>query len=81
MTKRHGSDDLALHRPEWRRGGAAVRFGKSAALREQLLREIKDLETLLERAKGGGGAIDFSQVQTYREMIHARKEFYRELDS
>ena len=43
-------------------------------MREQLLREITRLERQLEQLKISDDNRDFSLQQTYREMIHSRRE-------
>lgn len=43
-------------------------------LRDKLEREIKGLERKLEQLRLGEGRIDYSLEQTYREMIHERRE-------
>ncbi|GAB3113058.1 hypothetical protein G8770_19065 [Aestuariicella hydrocarbonica] len=45
----------------------------SILMREQLIREITGLERQLEQLKINDEDRDFSQQQTYREMIHSRK--------
>ncbi len=46
----------------------------SQNLRQKLLCEITRLERQLEQLKINDTNRDFSQQQTYREMIHSRKE-------
>lgn len=48
--------------------------GNSTAMRDQLMREITTLERKLEQLKLIDGGVDYSLTQTYREMIHSRKE-------
>ncbi len=43
-------------------------------MREKLVREITGLERDLQRLALSDDAIDFSMEQTYREMIHERRE-------
>ena len=43
-------------------------------MREQLIREITRLERQLEQLKISDDNRDFSLQQTYREMIHSRRE-------
>ena len=45
----------------------------ASALREQLLREITELERQLEQLKIGDDNRNFSLQQTYREMIQCRR--------
>ena len=48
--------------------------GNSTSIREQLMREITTLERKLVQLKTLDGGIDYSLAQTYREMIHSRRE-------
>lgn len=43
-------------------------------LREQLINEITRFERQLANLKGTDQPVDFSLIQTYKELIHARKE-------
>ena len=43
-------------------------------LREQLINEITRFERQLVNLKGADQSVDFSLIQTYKELIHARKE-------
>lgn len=78
MTKY--SIDFDLHRPAAREGvTSAPRMTNTSAVREHLLKEIVELESRLEHLKAAGGSPDFSLMQTYREMIQARKELFHQL--
>ncbi|GAA5315056.1 MAG: hypothetical protein AseanaTS_02600 [Candidatus Pelagadaptatus aseana] len=46
----------------------------SCLMRERLLQEITRLERDLERLQCNDRRVDRSLEQTYREMIHARRE-------
>lgn len=71
---------LNLHRPPSRRENlAGVKLRNIQAVKEKLLEEMVELESQLEKIKGGD-PIDFSLLQTYREMLHSRRQFFRELD-
>ncbi|MBR9912207.1 MAG: hypothetical protein GYB33_17840 [Gammaproteobacteria bacterium] len=48
--------------------------GNSIAMREQLMREINSLESKLKQLKLLDDGVDYSLEQTYREMIHSRRE-------
>ena len=48
--------------------------GNSTAMRDQLMREITTLERKLEQLSQIDGKVDYSLAQTYREMIHSRRE-------
>ena len=43
-------------------------------LKEHLISEITHLERQCERLRIESDTIDFSMLQTYKEMIHSRKE-------
>jgi len=43
-------------------------------LREQLISEITRFERQLASLKGADQPVDFSLIQTYKELIHARRE-------
>lgn len=51
-----------------------VSFNRMAPLRMQLIREITCLERQLEHMKLNQMSVDFSMLQTYKEMIHCRRE-------
>lgn len=51
----------------------------SSVMREQLIREITGLERRLEQLKISDGLVDFSLEQTYKEMIHSRREMLTSL--
>jgi hypothetical protein len=79
MTKY--SEDYDLHRPpprETLRG--TPKISNVAAVREHLLKEIVELESRLEHLGSAGGKPDFSLMQTYREMIKARKDLFHQLN-
>lgn len=74
------SDDYDLHRPpprETLRG--TPKISNVSAVREHLLKEIVELESRLEHLKSAGGSPDFSLMQTYREMIKARRNLFQQL--
>lgn len=73
--------DLDLHRPPSRDdpiGGVKLR--NVQAVKAHLLEEIIELETKLDKIKGSGDPINLSLIQTYREMIQARRAFFSELN-
>lgn len=59
---------------------AGVKLRNVEATREHVLQELVELESQLGRLKGASGAVDFSMMQTYREMIASRKRFFDELN-
>ncbi|MEC8429151.1 MAG: hypothetical protein VXZ35_12025 [Pseudomonadota bacterium] len=46
----------------------------SSLLRDRLLQEVTRLERDLEQLQRNDRSVDRSMEQTYREMIHSRKE-------
>jgi len=72
---------LHLHRPPSRRETlAGVRLQNVQAVKEKLLEEIIELESQLDRLKTSGAPLDLGLMQTYREMIHSRRQFFAELN-
>lgn len=58
-------------------GGVALQH--TAEVKQQLLRELVELDkqvAVLERR----GGVDFSLMQTYREMIHSRTVLFNQLN-
>ncbi len=51
-----------------------VTFHSITKVKEQLIREITNLERQLEHRRVNDDRVDYSMVQTYKEMIHSRKE-------
>lgn len=73
-------DELDLHRPEGReQDHHNPRFGNTQALKAQLLQEIVELESQLERALSAN-PVDLSQIQTCADMLQSRKQFFNELE-
>lgn len=56
-----------------------VSFQSINRVKEQLIREITNLERQLEHMRINDDTIDFSMVQTYKEMIHSRREMMAHL--
>ena len=56
-----------------------VTFQSISRVKEQLVREITNLERQLERMRLSDDMVDFSMLQTYKEMIHCRKEMLAHL--
>lgn len=79
MKKAIGS--LDLNRPQSRQetlGG--VRLQNTELVKEKLLEELVELEKQMEALKSQEKTVDFSMMQTYKEMIHSRKTFFNELN-
>lgn len=80
MRKKEERNALHLHRPPSRRETlAGVRLQNVEAVKAKLLEEIVELETQLDKLKSSGKAIDLSLIETYREMIRSRRQFFSEL--
>lgn len=73
------SDELDLHRPHREELGVP-RLSNVAAVKQQLLQEIIELQRQLDNTSGGPGGVDFSLIQTYREMIHSRRALFSQLE-
>lgn len=48
-------------------------------LREKLVGEITRFERQLDALKGSDEPVDFSMLQTYKELIHSRREMLNQL--
>lgn len=58
-----------------------VNLVRTQPLREKLLAEISEYERLMQEVRGGAHQQDFGLVQTYREMVQARKQLLHSLPS
>jgi hypothetical protein len=58
---------------------AGVSLRNVEATREHVLQELVELESQMNRLKSSAG-VDFSMIQTYKEMIASRKRFFAELN-
>ncbi|MGD8176394.1 hypothetical protein [Marinimicrobium sp. ARAG 43.8] len=54
-------------------------FEKTGPLREKLLGEITRFERQLNALKGSEQPVDFGMMQTYKELIHSRREMLDQL--
>ena len=78
MEKAIGS--LDMHRPQPRNQTlAGVSLHDTSPIKEKLLQELVELEKQMEVLKSGVGSVDFSMMQTYKEMIRSRKVLFNEL--
>jgi hypothetical protein len=78
MKKAIGS--LNLNRPGSRNEtSGGVRLQNTGLVKEKLLEELVELEKQMEVLKSQDFTVDFSMMQTYKEMIHSRKIFFNEL--
>lgn len=74
-------NSLDLHRTHPKHetaSGAALQHTR--LVKDQLLAELVELEKQQLLLAQQGAKIDFSMLQTYREMIHSRKVFFNELN-
>ena len=79
--KKEQRNALHLHRPPSRRETlAGVRLQNVEAVKQRLLEEIIELESQLDKIKSSINPLDLSLVETYREMIHSRRQFFAELN-
>ena len=78
MKKAIGSLDLNRPRSRHETSGG-VRLQNTALLKGKLLEELVELEKQMEILKSESGRVDFSMIQTYKEMIHSRKTLFNEL--
>lgn len=51
----------------------------SDLMRDKLLREISDYERLLAELKLNGSQVNFTMIQTYKDLINARQAMLRHL--
>jgi membrane-bound lytic murein transglycosylase len=51
----------------------------SDLLRDKLLREISDYERQLAELKLNGNQVNFTMIQTYKELINARQTMLKNL--
>ena len=59
--------------------GVGVKLGRTEALRDQLVAEITEYERQQASLKMNGNHVNFSMIQTYKELIHARREMLSRL--
>lgn len=72
---------LDLNRPQYKAqtlGGVSLH--NTDLVKQQLLKELVELEKQMDVLKSSGDAVDFSMIQTYKEMIHSRRQFFNELN-
>lgn len=57
-----------------------INFNSTEPMREQLIREITSLERQLEHLRlSDSNTVDFSMLQTYKELIQCRKGMLNDL--
>lgn len=58
---------------------ADLNTSRSDLLRDKLLREISDYERQLAELKLNGAQVNFTMIQTYKELINARQAMLKRL--
>jgi hypothetical protein len=58
---------------------ADVNSERADQLRTKLMREISDYERSLSELKLNGSQVNFTMIQTYKELINARQDMLRRL--
>lgn len=56
-----------------------VGYNRTSRLKEKLIREITGFERDLDALRMKGGPVDFSMLQTYKEMIACRQTVLKSL--
>lgn len=59
--------------------GVGITLGRTEALRDKLIAEITEYERQQAALKLNGDQVNFSMIQTYKELIHARKDMLNKL--
>lgn len=59
--------------------GVGVNLGSTEDLRDKLVAEITAYERQQAALKLNGTQVNFSMIQTYKELIHARREMLNRL--
>jgi hypothetical protein len=54
--------------------GVGITLNRTEKLREKLIAEITEYERQLVGLKLDGTHVNFSMIQTYKELIHSRQE-------
>lgn len=76
-----GIESLDLHRSgSTHKTANGVSLQNTYPVKEKLLQELVELEKRLKSLQSDMLPEDYSIIQTYREMIHSRTMFFRELD-
>jgi hypothetical protein len=56
-----------------------INFGRTDLLRTKLTAEISEYERQLSELKNNGNQVNFTMIQTYKELIAARKDMLKRL--
>ena len=79
MKKAIGTLDLNRPQPRQESSGGA-RLNYNQTVKAKLLAELVELEKQMGQVSSRNGEMDFSMLQTYKEMIHSRKSLFNELN-
>lgn len=72
---------LDLNKPQSTHATAGgVPLHNTMLVKEKLLEELVELEKQKKHLEQKNCAVDFSMLQTYKEMIHSRRLFFKELN-
>lgn len=58
---------------------ADLNLNRTDLMRDKLIREISDYERQLAELKLNGNKVDFTMIQTYKDLINARQDMLRRL--
>lgn len=71
---------LDLNRPQSKEETpSGLSLQNTFTVKEQLLKELLELEKQAEVLKRSDQGVDFSMLQTYKEMIHSRQVYFSQL--
>ena len=71
---------IALNRPQTKEEtSSGLSLQNTSKVKEQLLKELVELEKQAEVLKQGEHGVDFSMLQTYKEMIQSRQSYFNQL--
>ncbi|ROR98883.1 hypothetical protein EDC56_3120 [Sinobacterium caligoides] len=73
-------NNASRRRDARRRALLHLHLNNTSHLEEQLQREIEQLDGKLETLKTASNRIDFGLVQTYTEMLHSRRQLFRDIN-
>lgn len=66
-------------RPQNKNLKVDVNTRRADLLRDKLIREISDYERQLAELKLNGNRVDFTMIQTYKDLINARRDMLKRL--
>jgi hypothetical protein len=59
--------------------GVGINLSRTESLRDKLIAEITEYQRQQAGLKLNGTTVNFSMIQTYKELIHARQEMLQHL--